>query len=280
MKRLKYIFLLLCGVFTLWSCSNNELPDGSVGNISAQPFTITINNSGFRADNDIQTRVKDDGNQTTFTAGDKIGLFAVQDDELVEEIKNLCLTAVDDGLGGINWEVEGDKQLLRDVSYFAYFPYMESFPFLVDDYFYPWNEEALGFFYGLVEEMIPDTDQSTYDKYKSQDLMVGNGTFTNNVLSFAMEHARSLVVLDLPKTKSAGGEFIDAPNTHFLGFNPYRMDDGTYCFLISSVRGLVGGYTNADGVIVKWLIEPRLNYGYYHVYTVDGGSTNQIEPKP
>lgn len=279
MKCLKNTFFLLLCVSLFWSCSNNELPGDDVGDILVQHYTITVSDKGFHGNNDVQTRVKDDNYQTTFTVGDKIGLFAVKEEEFVEEIKNLCLTAVDDGTGGVNWEVEDGKQLLRDVSYFAYSPYMENFPFSVDDYFYPWNEEALDFFYGLVGDMKPDTDQSTYDKYKSQDVMVGNGTFTNNVLSFTMEHARSLVVLDLPKTKSTTDEIIDAPDTYFLNFNPCRMSDGTYRFLIYTAR-LVGGYTNVDGVNVRWLIEPEMDYGYYCVYTIDGGSANQIEPKP
>ena len=186
---------------------------------------------------------------------------------------------MDDGSGGINWEVEGNKQLLSDVRYFAYFPYVSSFPFSEEEGFFVWEGDAIDFFSGLVS-LTDYTDQGTYDKYKSHDLMIANGILTDNVLSFAMQHVRSLVILDLPKTKSTTGEIIDAPDTYFLNFNPCRMDDGKYYYLIDFSDRLVGGYTNADGVNVRWRIDPWLDYGYYHVYTIDGGSATEIELKP
>lgn len=255
MKRSKYIFFLLSGVFVFWSCSGSELPGDSAGHVSTQSLALSVSDRGFQDDSDMQTRTVMDDYPTTFVAGDKIGLFAVESGSLVDGIENLCLTAVDDGNGGINWDVENGYKLTReDVTYFAYFPYLDGFTDV-----YAADDDAFVFFSDLTYDWEPDIDQSTYDKYKAQDLMLSKGSITENKLSFTMEHGGVLAILDV------------ASNTRFFNFSPYQMSDGKYYYLMN-YGYLTGEYTNADNVVVRWRFEVLMDPGYCHLYTIDGGS--------
>ncbi|MCD8268124.1 MAG: fimbrillin family protein [Parabacteroides sp.] len=275
MIRLKYTFFLLsCGAL-LCGCSNDNLPGDNTGNISTQPLTITVRDGGFHGSGDIQTRYEEIDYQTIFTAGDKIGLFAVENGELIDNIQNLCLTAVNNGRDGIYWEMEGGRIPLSDnFSYFAYYPYLAD----VSNFeFYTGSDDADNFFWEFLDGWDLFTDQSTLDKYTSQDLMIAKGSIIDNKLSFVMKHKMKLLVIDLPVSDNV----MEASDVCFFNFSPYRMGDGTYHYLMhpyddyNDLSVFVGSYTNADNVSVRWRIEPEINEeGYYRIYTIDGGSAN------
>nr|WP_129733098.1 fimbrillin family protein [Parabacteroides goldsteinii] len=281
MKRLNYIFfLLLSGIFALLSCSGNELQNDDMHDASMRSFAVSFSDGSYKENNGMQTRATIDG-YPTFIAGDKIGLFATEyDSELddyvvVDDINNLCLTAVDDGNDGINWEVENGSKLMReDVTYWAYFPYRVDFN---DNYNVYGNEDysATSFFQELTNAYrttIWSTDQSTDTKYKACDIMVAKGSILNKKISFTMEHCAGLMIMDLP----AGASFFNC--------SPYKGNDGRYYYLVEYNAVVVGEYTNADNVKVRWRFgeygeDPSevgkiaLDPGYYHLFTVDGGST-------
>lgn len=280
MKRFKFIFLLLSGVFALSGCSGNDFLNDDIHDISTGSFTVSFSDSGYKENNGMQTRATIDG-CPTFVAGDKIGLFAteynaVQDQyDVVSDIKNLCLTAVEDGNGGINWDVENGYKLMReDVTYWAYYPYLADFN---DRYtvYLPGDDSmvAVDFFSELTDDywITGSTDQSTEAKYKACDIMIAKGSIINKKISFTMEHYAGLMILDLPAT------------ARFFNCSPFRGTDGRYYYLIDYTAVVVGEYTNADNVPVRWRFggtvqdppEPgqvELDSGYYHLFTIDGGS--------
>lgn len=142
LSHLSPFLLLAAGMGVFLSCAEDGLPDEGIGTGSnnAQPLTISVSDGGYApaestanatADGMPQgshvvasTRATEDGYRTKFTAGDRIGIFAVKDGVQASDIKNLCLTAADNGSGGIKWELPvgstvslpADAQLLRLLS--------------------------------------------------------------------------------------------------------------------------------------------------------------------
>lgn len=259
MKRLKFIFLLLSGVFVLSGCSGNEFLNDDMHDISTGSFTVSVSDGGYKENGGMQTRAIMDENPT-FIAGDQIGLFAVENKNVLDDIQNLCLTAVDDGKEGIYWEVENGYGLMReDITYFAYFPYQADFN---DQYScYSAEEQASDFFFDLIDGFTINVDQGTYDKYKTCNLMVAKGSIINKKLLFTMEHQTSLQILDVPD------------GTRFMNCSPYPGSDGRYYYMFSYSAVVLGEHTNAAGVLVRWkAIIDNLAPGYYHLCTIDGGS--------
>ena len=304
LSHLSPFLLLAAGMGVFLSCAEDGLPDEGIGTGSnnAQPLTISVSDGGYApaestanatADGMPQgshvvasTRATEDGYRTKFTAGDRIGIFAVKDGVQASDIKNLCLTAADNGSGGIKWElpVGSTVSLPADASYYAYYPYLEGgIP--------PTSGSTADvFFENLISAwpptfMFPNrTDQSTYDKYTAQDLMIAKGVVSGTSLSFSMEHQMTLVVIKLPLTVYRFSNTSPAVpdymiHTHqFSGFSPCPMDDYTFRYLVprGGASELSGSYVSAFGT-VKWEFTPdHMEAGHCKTYTVDGGVVNEI----
>lgn len=327
MKSLKHIYTLpllisLFSVALLSGCSQKELPEDTTPTGDTRSFTITVSDSGYQSSkgtptrsvgsgistrstgSDVSTRATENGISTTFTAGDEIGVYAVRNGQILNDIDNLRLTATDDGKGGIEWKgINGTTPSgPGDATYYAYYPYQNIFP---GDY----EPDATattpeGFFDIMIKYWNPAKDQSAYSSYTRQDLMVSQGTVTPATggglprLSFAMKHCMALAVIELPRTRyelthekvdgsliPLGGYYIDgAPDTKFSNFTPYRMSDGTYRLLVKPSQTdlqLTGSYVNYNYVdysadIAEWTFTANIANGNYQTYAVDGGKNNGI----
>ena len=305
LSHLSPFLLLAAGMGVFLSCAEDGLSDEGIGTGSnnAQPLTISVSDGGYApaegtanaaADGMPQgshvvasTRATEDGYRTKFTAGDRIGIFA-KGGAQVSDIENLCLTAADDGSGGIKWEFPAGStvSLPADASYYAYYPYREGgIPPTSGS-----TTTADVFFENLISAwppafMFPNrTDQSTYDKYTAQDLMVAKGVVSGTSLSFSMEHQMTLVVIKLPLTVYRFSNTAPAVpdymiHTHqFSGFSPCPMDDYTFRYLVprGGASKLSGSYVSAFGT-VKWEFTPdHMEAGHCKTYTVDGGVVNEI----
>lgn len=322
MKSLKHIYILpllisLFSVALLSGCSQKELPEDTTPTGDTRSFTITVSDSGYQSSkgtptrsvgsgistrstgSDVSTRATENGISTTFTAGDEIGVYAVRNGQILNDIDNLRLTATDDGKGGIEWKgINGTTPSgPGDATYYAYYPYQNIFP---GDY----EPDATattpeGFFDIMIKYWNPAKDQSAYSSYTRQDLMVSQGTVTPATggglarLSFAMKHCMALAVIELPRTRyelmyedvngtvsSLGGYYIDgAPDTKFSNFTPYRMSDGTYRLLVKPSQTdlqLTGSYVNYSADIAEWTFTANIAKGNYQTYAVDGGKNNGI----
>lgn len=214
------------------------------------------------------------------TAGDKIGVFAVKNGVIVTGINNLCLTATFSN-GGITWtDASGHPPLnIPGATYYAYYPYQSV---LTGD-LVPNADNADLFFENVISNWTPDPDQSTYAKHTAQDLMVAKGTVKDKSLSFSMQHKMALIVIELPRTKyklSTDNNYTwiaDAPDTKFKDFTPYRMNDGTYHYLVkpNTNDSLSGSYTN--NVTKEWSFSSFVSAGNYQVFQVDGGNNTTID---
>ena len=321
--------LLLAGLAAFSACSVDELlpdntPDG--GNASdTYPLTITVSDSGYTPASGTATRTADvtrasgtstrtAENQytTTFTAGDAIGVYAIdKNGHILPAATNLRLEAVtvaasDAASGGsiLTWQTADGKTPLYipGGTYYAYYPYQ------ADSYMagkvpdtatgpLAASTTAADFFKDLTAAWTPSADQSSHDKYTAQDLMIAKGSMAEDIpaerrkLSFSMAHRMALVVIDLPRTKYtlstdvAYTWTVSAQNSVFSGFTPCRVDDGTYRYLIPPVPAnaadaakplLSGSYTKGDASVAGWSFNADVAAGDYKEYVVDGGSATVI----
>ncbi len=322
MKSLKHIYTLpllisLFSVALLSGCSQKELPEDTTPTGDTRFFTITVSDSGYQSSkgtptrsvgsgistrstgSDVSTRATESGISTTFTAGDEIGVYAVRNGQILNDIDNLRLTATDDGKGGIEWKgINGTTPSgPGDATYYAYYPYQNIFP---GDYEPDATATTLeDFFDIMIKYWNPAKDQSAYSSYTRQDLMVSQGTVTPATggglprLSFAMKHCMALAVIELPRTSytpydggrniTGSGYIIDsAPDTKFSGFTPYRMSDGTYRLLVKPSQTdlqLTGSYVDFSDDISEWTLTANITNGNYQTYLIDGGKNNVIGGK-
>lgn len=296
-SRLAALLLFAAGMA---GCSEEDaLPAGTTNPDSARsPMTVSVADGGYttNAPSAPGTRAVEDGYTTRFTAGDRIGLYAVKNGTIVAS--NVCLTAKDNGSGGIAWTGDAYYEGTGAI-YFAYYPYKND---LTGD-LVPSASNAADFFANVVSRWTPATDQSTYAKYTAQDLMTGSGTLGSKQadgtypLSFTLTHALALVVIETPVTKYTlidkdskplPDYYIPALDTRFYGFTPYSPAVGTYRYLVkpaqSDAGDLRGSYTStaADGsTATKEYAIPQnsITAANYVFYKVDGGAATTVTTK-
>ena len=307
LSHLSPLLLLAAGMGVFLSCAEDGLPGEGIGTGSnnAQTLIVSVSDGGYAPAESTanataggmpqgshvvaSTRAAEDGYRTKFTAGDRIGIFAVKDGAQVSDIENLCLTAADDGSGGIKWGFPAGStvSLSADASYYAYYPWRSPLTGTLVPGLTPSGTpatDAAAFFANVISAWTPATDQSTYDKYTAQDLMVAKGVVSGTSLSFSMEHQMTLVVIKLPLTVYRFSNTSPAVpdymiHTHqFSGFSPCPMDDYTFRYLVprGGASKLSGSYVSAFGT-VKWEFTPdHMAAGHCKTYTVDGGVVNEI----
>ena len=288
--------VVFVSAFLLTGCSENELPGDENTDTNRTTFTIEVSDGGYApaAGEKPGTRAAENGYTTRFTAGDKIGVFAVKNNEIVG-VNNLCLVATaetDAGDGSLVWKTEdGETPIIpAGAAYYAYYPWQSNNK--IADKVNASVTDVDDFFADLVKNWAPSTNQGTYTDYTGSDLMIASGTPSGKSLSFSMQHKMALVVIDLPKTKytltDASSEQLPdytadgAPDTKFNGFTPYRMSDGTYRYLIKpAATNLSGSYTNATSATAEWEFKASVTAGQYGKYAIDSGTiiekTHQLQ---
>ena len=297
--------VVFASAFLLSGCSESELPgDDDNGNNNRPALTIEVSDGGYapaageKSDTreNPATRATENDYTTQFTAGDKIGVYAVKDGAIVDGVNNLCLvattTTATDGSTSLVWQTEDGKTPfnISGATYYAYYPWQS----ILNVELVPGTPapETAAFFANVINNWTPSTDQGTYTAYTASDLMIAKGTTSDKKLSFSMQHQMALVVIDLPKTKytltDAGGKslpdyILDAPDTNFKDITPCRMGDGTYRYLIkpeaagSQPTTLSGSYTNATPATAEWEFKANVPASQYKKYVVDNGSVNFID---
>lgn len=266
----------------LASCRQEVVP-GETDGSDAQPFLITVTDGGYAAEATDGSRATENGYTTTFTAGDRCGLYIVRGTEIV--YNNVCLTATDGTDGSLVWQAPAGTDLYGGVAnerYFLYYPYQEDMEgnVTVTDV----TTDDAAFFAPLISDWQPKADQSDYTDYTASDLMTAAGTVTANAdgtlsLSFPMAHRMAMAVIEMPETvyKFEGQEpytvFSVVPE--FSGnYRPCLMSDGSYRFLVNPVAQgegatIAGSYDDGNR---EFTITPSITTaGNYKTYKVDGG---------
>lgn len=196
MKKLKYTLLLLVAALTGLSSCSKEDDLLSSQNISAEPI-IKVSTTGYESADPI-TRATDkkDEFKTTLAENDRIGIYAVKNGRVIS--KNIPYKYNNQG----KWEKASETAVSvvtgDNVSYFAYYPYRQEM-----------DNKMITSIDDIIANFEVAADQSTHDLYTQNDLMTATGSLTQNTktLSFTLNHALALIVLDLKgqRTPYAGG---------------------------------------------------------------------------
>ena len=281
MKQYKFIQKLLLAVLALGcaSCSQDEETQVNQQNL----VVLNVADTGL-VSSESQTRTVDDGFVTTFTQGDQLGLFAVKDGVIMDEINNMLLT-----YNGSSWS---GKPILYDerlegVVFYAYYPYQA-------DMTGKTGLQGEDFFAPLVDSWNLTNAQSDQKEYAKQDLMTSGkteliGENGNYSLSFQLSHRMSLVVVKLPSTHylftDAEGTvlpeetpYIAKPNPASISFEigeekilPYydaAKDEYRLLRKPSSAETITGYY---NGKKCSLVTEGKMEQGKYKRFVVDGG---------
>lgn len=183
--KLRLIPIFVAAVL-LSGCQNDDPAPQSSSALSFDVFQASsAANSGPR-------RVSTNGATmtTTFTAGDKAGVFAIKDGQIMEHVNNLCLTLSSQGV----WMPQRTVIYTEDYEsavFYAYFPYSSTATI---------DPSKADPFADMIEAHEISADQSSSANYASADLMTTSACVINEVraVRLPMEHKMSLVAIELP----------------------------------------------------------------------------------
>ncbi|WP_455635845.1 fimbrillin family protein [Parabacteroides sp.] len=186
------LLLSLCAAF-LCGCTDDDDP---IAVTDGTTLTIHATANGFTSTDGVNTRAAESGYATTFTTGDAIGVFAVKNNQIIADCKNVKCTYSADG----SWTADASAPVYyyTDAQYFAYYPYKSEL-----------SAENITDVSGIVDYFNKNiaTDQGTYAKYTACDLMTATATVStatsggNKSLSFSFAHQMSLIEISLPVQK-------------------------------------------------------------------------------
>ena len=227
--------------------------------------------------------------KTDFAAGESIGLYVVNSNNIIEET-NVKLTRDQDG----KWIPENNNTKflkLKNYKYFAYYPYSAAAP-KVDAK----KDNANEFFGDKISSLSVVADQSNEATLLAQDFQVAKGEIANDgsTLNFDMEHQVGLAVLNLKEKeivkyrqftddsymyyygkkdnaptnfKSIGTETLRASN-NFDGNKPYIVSSENKCLQIIPLNQATS-FKAKDQVS-----SPRTAWGYDKKYSVTPNSSS------
>ncbi|WP_308755824.1 fimbrillin family protein [uncultured Bacteroides sp.] len=250
-----------------------DYPDG-------MPLTVRATTTGFETPSgsgqpSTRASAADKHLHPEFADNDKIGIFAVKDGAILNDIDNIPLVykAADN-----SWNpVEGGKTLYwySGVNYITYYPYKENIaidPSLSTDEIVASLTKN--------DKLQPAKDQSAMKEYAASDLMIATGTpDTSNpsqvVLNLQFKHQFTLLVVH-PQTyigcyapKDAGfvyhqeSRILDtdslAGSVSLNGVTPYQVDSMRYCAIVLPQENakISGNYTTTHGVSNE---QKKINY--------------------
>lgn len=277
METMKYTKQLLIGISFLATllvgsgCTNEEAISG-VGSNAAHPVVQTIRATKSDFYNTKQTdvpltRTETDGYKTTFKVGDEIGIFAIKNNAIVDDVNNMKLTytAADDGTPRWSLPTGSNIYYYEGVTYIAYYPYNRDVTIEASQ-----TEDQI--IKSLVNNsnLQPKDDQSAENGsgYASSDLMIAtsSATYTSDLnisLSLQFKHQLSLLVMTpqiyeamIIAPQNAGFTYhydnddkydIDpyAQNVTLSGIKAFKMTDGSF-------RAIVNTNTIQSGLSVDY----------------------------
>ena len=161
--------------------------------------------------------------KTDFAAGESIGLYVVNSNNIIEE-ENVKLTRDQDG----KWMPENKDMKflkLKNYKYFAYYPYNAAAS-TVD----ATKDNADEFFKDKISSLSVVADQSKEATLLAQDFQVAKGVIANDgsTLNFDMEHQVGLAVINLKsKTLADTRQFTKDTYKYYYGEGE-KPADGDY----------------------------------------------------
>ena len=259
------IVILTAGFMT--SCSQDD--DGAD---TASVIRFLITDGGV-------TRAATDGTsmRTTFEQGDRAGLYAVIDGQVI--LNNIPLTFSVNGFWEADEPIAADKNL-SNAKFYAYYPYCDDASF---------NAASNNPFAAMVEAIRPSANQSSKAHYEAADVMVtaASSLGTYNTVSLTLKHQKAMVCVELPNSSyifnNAGIDpYVMAKSedvAFYLNGNsvyPYFDEPSqSYCLIIEPEQDLMLDVTftnNSEDAVFKADMLSQLKSGQYAKYVVDGGA--------
>lgn len=278
---LSKIFLFLSATWLLaGSCSQTE----SVS-MSSQNMKIKVYDCGIK-NNDHSRVTTGENYMTQFEQGDCIGLFAIKNGGVWNNINNVKVTFADNGTWTTEQSLRYDNEQ-EGVLYYAYFPYKENLN--LND-----NTSIEDFFKTMVNEWIPASDQSDADKYASADLLTSDegsaviqsadGQF---VINLTMKHRMALSVINIPEieyvfsnaslnetpyiVKESTSVFYKTSEDAANKVQPYLAEDGTYRLIVQPSGDTSIIVTQGEEAEKKYEFKMEVGEGEYQHFLLGGG---------
>lgn len=239
MKNISFIPFLSCliGVSLASGCQEAEQPD--VEKTSDILLGVRASCLDF-----AEMGQEQEAALSGFSAGDTIGVFGLDKDG---SVLSGCRNAAFVYDGSSEWK--GNVYYYEDAVYFAYFPYSKSLSPLKSVHEI---EEA------FADEVRSTTDQSTFEAFRSCDLMVAENVVpSDGVLDFRMSRRMSMVEIAFPEIEyrtSADSEPYYSASIGSLAFEvndiavkPYMADKGVYRYIVVPENNLIYGEYKVAG---------------------------------
>jgi len=200
MKYLNYISKIICLLisFTLVSCHEDLTADKQ-----KQSLKIIVNASR-------STRIATSDVTTTFTSGDRVGLYCVDGNEVVVSNAEFIFD-------GTSWSSSVPIEYSNASDYYVYYPYKAE-PY-TPDFTRTGMENIFDEFLEDDENKFHSYDQSSEAVYHNCDLMIAEGVAAGeNTVSFLMQHKKALAIF----------EGYGILTTEFTGNIPCAIGDKKY----------------------------------------------------
>jgi hypothetical protein len=240
MNKIYWIGILWLGMLCIAGCSSDTelLPDDALS-----ALTVRVEATDF-CNSEPQTRIdKDDEGEYTFSEGDVIGIFGIQDGKVRSDCNNLAFE-----FDGTNWNSTSDTPVYHYVNttYYAYYPYNDSY-------------QVESSIQEIVSAFEPATDQSTEEAYLQSDLLISTGSISNQQLVFQFTHAMSLLEVTFPTvtynyTSGSGRAPYIVPLVEDITFtsgnNPFEIEQNKFRLIVKPnwYNGF-GGHFTQDGSV-------------------------------
>ena len=263
--------MILAAAFVAGCSQNDELDVTPVENEGQ--LTIHATASDF-VSSDADTRIINEGADTQFAAGDKIGIFAIRSTDNKLLVQNMPLE-----YAGADWTGNDNKvYYYKNTSYVAYSPYDENLSIASADNQASLQEQIKEHFTQKLE--AAGNDQSI--AYPSLDLMLASaeptdiGNANAKSLSFDFKHQLALMEIEVPVKA-----YLDT-DKNFIYAEPFTKDftlnsnSLTMYPLSIKTEGVAGEDAKAYSLF-RFLVKPEM------VYTLGGelkyGAPIQLEEK-
>ncbi len=263
--------MILAAAFVAGCSQNDELDVTPVENEGQ--LTIHATTSDF-VSSDADTRIINEGADTQFEAGDKIGIFAIRSTDNKLLVQNMPLE-----YAGADWTGNDNKvYYYKNTSYVAYSPYDENLSIASADNQASLQEQIKEHFTQKLK--AAENDQSI--AYPSLDLMLASaeptdiGNANTKSLSFDFKHQLALMEIEVPVKA-----YLDT-DKNFIYAEPFTKDftlNGnslTMYPLSIKTEGVAGEDAKAYSLF-RFLVKPEM------AYTLGGelkyGAPIQLEEK-
>ena len=263
--------MMLAAAFVAGCSQNDELDVTPVENEGQ--LTIHATASDF-VSSDADTRIINEGADTQFEAGDKIGIFAIRSTDNKLLVQNMPLE-----YAGADWTGNDNKvYYYKNTSYVAYSPYDENLSIASADNQASLQEQIKEHFTQKLK--AAENDQSI--AYPSLDLMLASaeptdiGNANTKSLSFDFKHQLALMEIEVPVKA-----YLDT-DKNFIYAEPFTKDftlNGnslTMYPLSIKTEGVAGEDAKAYSLF-RFLVKPEM------AYTLGGelkyGAPIQLEEK-